>query len=161
LLDQACGASRSLASTVVTAVVALPRDRQAELQIETPSGNKVKVAAAATDFRETTEPGIYRATGGLQEFRFAVNVAASESDTTPLPIEQLEQLGLKVGQTATQVERLHRERQRRDTELESRQQFWRWLMVGCLTVLILETWWAARASQAANTQTPAPTEVVA
>jgi hypothetical protein len=161
LLDQACGASRALASTVVNAAVALPRDRQTELQIQTPSGSKLKVATDATDFRETPEPGIYRATGDQQEFRFAVNVAASESDTAPLPIEQLEQLGLKIGQTATQSERLHRERQRRDTELESRQQFWRWLMVGCLTVLILETWWAARASQLASTPTQPPTEAVA
>jgi hypothetical protein len=162
LLDQACGASRALASTVVNAAVALPRERQAELQIQTPSGSKLKVAAGAADFRETAEPGIYRATGDQQEFRFAVNVAASESDTAPLAIEQLEQLGLKIGQTATQAERLHRERQRRDTELESRQQFWRWLMVGCLSLLILETWWAARASQAARTPAAqAPTEAVA
>lgn len=161
LLDQACGASRALASTVVNAPVALPRDRQTELQIQTPAGGKLNVPADATIFRETPEPGIYLATGDRQEFRFAVNVAASESDTSPLAIEQLEQLGLKIGQTASQTERLHRERQRRDTELEGRQQFWRWLMVGCLTVLILETWWAARASQLAGQPTQPPTEAVA
>ncbi len=161
LLDQACGASRALASTVVNAAVPLPRERHTELQIQTPSGVELKVDADAADFRETAEPGIYRATGEQQEFRFAVNVAASESDTSPLAIEQLEQLGLKIGRTATQAERLHRERQRRDTELESRQQFWRWLMVGCLSLLILETWWAARASQAANMRAAqAPTEAV-
>lgn len=154
LLDEACGASRALGSTVVNAPVALPRERNAELLIKTPAGSNTNVAADAREFRDTAEPGIYTAMGP-EEFRFAVNIAASESDTTPLPVEQLEQLGLKLGQSATQAERLHRERQRRDTELESRQQFWRWLIVGCLTVLILETWYAARASQAARTATEA------
>lgn len=146
LLDQACGASRALASGVVNAPVALPRDRAAELLVQSPSGEKSKVPTDAADFRDTTEPGIYQAVSGQQDFRFAVNVAPSESDTTPMPVEQLEQLGLKIGQFVTAAERLHRERQRRDTELESRQQFWRWLVIGCLSILILETWWAARAS---------------
>jgi hypothetical protein len=154
LLDQACGASRALASGVVNSPVALPRERAAELLVQSPSGEKAKVPTEATEFRETNEPGIYQALSGQQDFRFAVNVAPSESDTTPMPVEQLEQLGLKIGQSVTAAERLHRERQRRDTELESRQQFWRWLIVGCLSILILETWWAARASSLSAANVP-------
>lgn len=155
LLDQACGASRALGSSIVNAPIALPAKRETELQIQAPSGLKTKVDRDQADFRDTAEPGIYQATGGQESFRFAVNVSPSESDTQPLPVEQLEQLGLKLGQTATQSERLHRERQRRDTELESRQQFWRWILVGGLVILMLETWYAARASRTTQIATEA------
>jgi hypothetical protein len=39
------------------------------------------------------------------------------------------------------------ERPTPNTELESRQKIWRWLIVGALGVLVLETWWAGRASR--------------
>jgi len=39
-------------------------------------------------------------------------------------------------------------RQLRDQELESRQKLWRWLLVGALGLVILETWWAGRSEQA-------------
>lgn len=155
LLDQACGSTRSFGSTVVNAPVALPEHREQSLVVQTPSKKQQMVEPAAATFRETTEPGIYTSGGGKDEFRFAVNLAASESDTAPLPIEQLEQLGLKLGQSVTKAERLSRERQERDTELEARQQVWRWLMIGCLLVVILETCWAARASRLAHSATEA------
>jgi hypothetical protein len=76
-----------------------------------------------------------------------VNLAAAESNTTPMALEQLEQLGLRLGQNLTRAERLNQIRQQRDTELEGRQKIWRWLIVGALGVLVLETWWAGRASR--------------
>jgi hypothetical protein len=85
--------------------------------------------------------------------RFAVNVAASESDTAPLEMEQLEQLGVRLGDKATRDERLADIRQQRDTELESRQKVWRWLLVGCLGFIIIETWWAGRAARLAQRPT--------
>ena len=45
------------------------------------------------------------------------------------------------------MNRLKRIRQQRDTELESRQKIWRWLVVGALGVLIVETFWAGRAAR--------------
>ncbi len=157
LLDRACGSTRSFTSTVINAPVTLPRERAAALNVKTPANQTIQVDTGATDFRETTVPGIYQAGSGKDEFRFAVNIASSESDTAPLALEQLDQLGLQLGQAVTRAERLSRERQARDTELESRQQVWRWLLVGCLGVLILETWWAGRASRLAQ----APTEALA
>jgi hypothetical protein len=130
------------------------------LQLETPLGKKLSIPVSEARFRETTEPGIYRAGLGQDEFRFAVNIAASESDTAPLPIEQLEQLGVKLGQSVTRAAELNRRRQEHDTELESRQQFWRWMLIGCLGVLMLETWWAARASQAAVSTQASPEAAV-
>ena len=43
---------------------------------------------------------------------------------------------------------LIRLRQLRDQELESRQKLWRWLLVGALGLVILETWWAGRSERA-------------
>ena len=57
-------------------------------------------------------------------------------------MEQLDQLGVKTGTALTRAERLDRIRQQRDTELESRQKIWRWLLVGALGVLVVETYWA-------------------
>jgi hypothetical protein len=148
LLDQACGAARSLSSVAVNTPVRLPADRDTTLQLKTPDGQTVAIDASETSFRATTEPGIYRAGLGQDEFRFAVNVPASESETAPLPMEQLEQLGVKLGQSVTKTEELTKRRQEHDTELESRQQFWRWILIGCFGFLLLETWWAARVSQA-------------
>ncbi len=149
LLDLACGIAHAASSTVVNAPVELPRKRPAKLTVTSPSGARVTLADDATDFRQAVEPGIYRCGEGSNEFRFAVNLTASESDTTPLPLEQLEQLGVKLGADVTRAERLERIRQARDVELESRQQVWRWLLVACLGVLIVETLWAGRASRAA------------
>jgi hypothetical protein len=66
-----------------------------------------------------------------------------------MQMEQLEQLGVKRGLDLTRAERLSRIRQQRDTELEGRQKVWRWLLVGCLVLLIVETLWAARAARPA------------
>ena len=63
---------------------------------------------------------------------------------------QLEQLGVKRGTDLTRAERLSRIRQQRDTELEGRQKVWRWLLVGCLVLLIGETLWAVRAARPAQ-----------
>jgi hypothetical protein len=155
LLDQACGVVQVSSSTVVNAPVALPRQRPAKLVVRSPDGEDISLKNDATDFSATAQPGICRVGEGPGEFRFAVNLAASESDTAPLPLEQLEQLGVRLAADVTRAERVEHLRQERDAELESRQQVWRWLLVGCLGVLIVETWWAGRASRAADKITEA------
>jgi Aerotolerance regulator N-terminal/von Willebrand factor type A domain len=147
LLDQACGAGQTLAGVAVGQSVSLPANRRESLIVHKPGGGEAKVPAEATSFSQTDEPGIYNAGTGAEEVRFAVNLAAAESNTTPMALEQLEQLGLRLGQNLTRAERLNQIRQQRDTELEGRQKIWRWLIVGALGVLVLETWWAGRASR--------------
>ena len=122
-------------------VVRTPRD-----SVETP-GREIRMAADQTTFRETDRPGIYVAKSGSEEFRFAVNLAASESNTAPLDLEQLTQRGVRFGAAPTRAERLDWIRQQRDSELESRQKVWRWLIVAALATLILETWLAGRAER--------------
>ena len=115
--------------------------------VQTPDGREVRLAAEVSTFSETDQPGIYRAKLGSTETRFTVNLSAAESLTAPLDLEQLEQRGVYMGTEQTRAQRIDRVRQQRDTELESRQKVWRWLIVVALGLLVLETWWAGRAER--------------
>ncbi len=148
LLDLACGGTEVAESVAVGQPVTLPSSKQSEpIVVHTPDGREVRLAADASTFAETDRPGIYRAKVGSTETRFAVNLSSSESLTTPLDLEQLEQRGVRIGTELTRTQRIDRVRQQRDTELESRQKVWRWLIVVALSLLVLETWWAGRAER--------------
>ena len=68
---------------------------------------------------------------------FAVNLDPSESKTSPLAVETLEQFGCRlVNPTRAQVDR-EPLRQMQNAELESRQKLWRWLILAAIGVLIL------------------------
>lgn len=148
LLDHACGTAESLGAVAVGQAVTLPENAaQRMLEVQPPSGTPIKIPPAERSFANTAEPGVYRILAGDDEQRFAVNLAAAESNTAPLELEQLDRLGVKSGPALTRVERLDRIRQQRDTELESRQKIWRWLLVAALGVLIFETFWAGRVAR--------------
>ena len=115
--------------------------------ITRPDGKAVQVPVASERFSEANQPGVYRATTGSEELQFAVNLAASESNTAPLEMEQLKQLGVRLSESLTRAERLSQIRQQRDTELESRQRLWRWIILGTLGILIFETFWAGRTAR--------------
>jgi hypothetical protein len=156
LLDLACGSAKPLAGVAVGDPVSLPADRKAPLVVNGPEGIEATVPIEAPAFTQTTAPGIYRAGLGTEELRFAVNLPPLESETSPLPLEQLEQLGVRLGTAVTQADRLSRIRQQRDTELEGRQKIWRWMIVGCLLLVMLETWWAGRAARPSQETSPGP-----
>jgi hypothetical protein len=148
LLDQACGSTAPLAGVVVGQAVELPVSKtETPVFIHKPDGSEATVGAGAKTFGETDEPGIYSIGSGPGEQRFAVNLAAAESNTAPMDLEQLDQLGVKTGTVLTRAEELDRIRQQRDTELESRQKIWRWLIIGVLGLLVLETVVAGRAAR--------------
>ena len=96
-----------------------------------------------------------RASGS--SFPFAVNLDAAESRTAPLPVEELERLGVPVkaapAQTAKQLERKRLRLQA--AELEQRQKLWRWLIVAALMVLIMETLLAGWLTRRTLTNEPA------
>jgi hypothetical protein len=148
LLDQACGSTAPLAGVVVGQAVELPLGKtETPIFIHKPDGSEAAIGAGVKAFAETDQPGIYSIGSGASEQRFAVNLAAAESNTAPMDLEQLDQLGVKTGTVLTRKEELDRIRQQRDTELESRQKIWRWLIIGVLGLLILETVWAGRAAR--------------
>ena len=116
--------------------------------VHKPDGKDVKLPAEAAQLhRRPTSRASTGRSFAAEEARFAVNLAAGESNTAPLEMEQLEQLGVRLSASLTRAERLSQIRQQRDTELESRQKLWRWIIVGALGVLVLETWWAGRAAR--------------
>lgn len=85
-------------------------------------------------------PGIYELAGR----RVAVNVAADESRTTPLGVEELEQRGARLGGEAHREAYIARRRQLLVTELENRQKLWQWLIVAVLVLVAAETGLAGR-----------------
>jgi hypothetical protein len=148
LLDLACGTVAVPASVPVGAPVPVSgAEANSPMIVRAPDGRDIALLPGAAKFVETDQPGIYRVTGGAADWRFAVNLSAAESDTAPLDVEQLEQRGVRLGTSLTRAERVDRVRQERDTELESRQKVWHWLIAAALCVLAAETWWAGRAER--------------
>lgn len=148
LLDQACGVAENAAGFIVNAPIPLAENPAATATIvRRPDGREISVAAGAHAYLETDEPGLYGVGPEVTATRFAVNLAASESETAPLDLEQLEQRGVRRGSALTRAERIDRVRQQRDVELEDRQRVWRWVIAGAMGLLLVETWLAGRAER--------------
>jgi hypothetical protein len=158
LLDLACGGPSRTANLTVgrgvplpaVSLAAWPRSPGApdenRLTVEKPDGTRVTLGADAKTFDGADQPGIFRLHLGNNEYPFAVNLEPGESNTAPLELERLEQLGVRLASQVTRAQRVEKLRQQRDTELESNQQLWRWLLVGAISLLIVETWLAGRAA---------------
>jgi hypothetical protein len=155
LLDQACGSAEPLASITVGQSIPLAANGETRTVIRKPDGSEVRASSTESPLTAhhspasvaTDQPGIYTIGSGATEDRFAVNLAPNESNTAPLEMEQLDQFGVKTGAVLTRSERLGRIRQERDTELESRQKIWRWLLIAALGILVVETILAGRATR--------------
>ena len=123
------------------------------LTIRKPDGKEVQVPANER-FTQTDMPGIYNITSTQPPSQFAVNLAAEESKTAPMPVEILQKLGVPlkvpVQQTSKEVRRAAATREHLlATELENRQKLWRWLIVAAVVVLMVETWLAGRLTRRA------------
>lgn len=120
----------------------------AGLTIRKPDGTSVQLASGETHFNQTDQPGSYLVTSVEPPLRFAVNLDSAESRTAPLPVDELERLGVPMKlqeiEPAAQVEQ---KRRLHDAELEGQQKLWRWLTLAALMLLLLETWVAGRLSR--------------
>jgi hypothetical protein len=124
----------------VSEVVELPKSApNAARTLRTPAGEQIELDASATTFADTHTPGVYRFAAGGQETTFAVNLAADESRTSPMAVEDLERRGARLGIQPTVAQLAERQRQARVFELENRQKLWRWLIIGVLAILMCET----------------------
>jgi hypothetical protein len=112
--------------------------------VRRPDGAEQELAAETSSFESTDEPGIYNFVLGSEENRLAFNLAADESRTAPLAVEELEHRGARVGTQPTVEQLAERQRQARIVELENRQKMWRWLIVAVLAILLVETALAGR-----------------
>jgi len=125
------------------------------ISIQPPQGAGIALNGA-NQFTDTALPGIYTVNGGEEPWRFAVNLAPDESKTAPIPVEELQRLGLPLKvPVADQARQLEQKRKLQNVELEARQKLWRWLILAALVVLMLETWAAGFVARRATVQTGA------
>jgi hypothetical protein len=93
-------------------------------------------------FGDTRSPGIYTLTVPGRSEQVAVNLAADESRTSPLTLEQLESFGLKLkGRERLNAPQTQHSRQRQLqlAEMEQSQKLWQRILMVVLMVLLLET----------------------
>jgi hypothetical protein len=144
-LEQAGTVAARRAQFAVGDEVPMPLEATATAQVIRPDGEKQALGErkllAATEL-----PGLYSVQDNGKNWRFAVNLPAEESRTAPLPVEELERLGIPVHSSSlvTPQQAQARQEKLKHAELENRQKLWRWLVVGALAVLLMETWLAAR-----------------
>ncbi len=105
--------------------------------------------AGARAFADTDQPGIYDIKLDGADIPVAVNVAPEESLTKAVPLEDLEEWGVKFTSPESVEAALEQERILRTNELENRQKYWQWLILGVLGLLALETALAGRLSRGA------------
>ncbi len=129
------------------------KDEPIEWMLRKPDGSQRKLGDASAASVRLDQPGVYTLTSANGERRFAVNLDAAESQTSPLDLDQLRQRGVRLAEQETKSERLERRRQMRDVELESRQKLWRWLIVVGLVAIMAETILASRKSLRAASET--------
>jgi len=151
-LEQAGTVASRRAQFAVGDEIPLPSEVTSAAQIILPDGEKLALGDRK-QLAGTELPGIYGVQDKGKNWRFAVNLPTEESRTAPLPVEELERLGIPVHSStlasAQQVQA--RQEKLKNVELESRQKLWRWLVVAALAVLLMETWLAARLTRPAQT----------
>ena len=128
--------------------VPLDGDSSNARAVRTPVGQVVPVEKGATSFTETWEPGLYSVeatgAGGRVLRRFAVNIDPQESRTVPMSPEILERFGAPLMSPPLVTERLpEHPASIAAAEAEAQQKLWKWVLVGALGVLMLETALAA------------------
>jgi hypothetical protein len=158
ILDQAGGIQAQLAQFHVGDEVNLTLEKADQsITVQKPDGKLVGLKPGDTRFSETDLPGIYTVTSAPSPVRFAVNLDASESRTSPLAVEELERLGVPMKMREVELAKQQEQKRRlHDAELESQQKLWRWLIVAALVVLLVETWLAGWLTRPAGSRTGVP-----
>jgi hypothetical protein len=156
LLETSAGLGSGQAQFFVGDPVGLPPafSGGGAIHLRRPDGRTATLPAGASQFTDTDEPGLYalEAPGG-KPLLFAVNLPPSESAIAPMPIENLERLGIQLFQAGQAsgapdpgaAAAAERRRQRAFfADLESQQRTWRWVLAAALLLLLAETVLASR-----------------
>ncbi len=172
LLESSAGLGSGQAQFFVGDEVGLPPwavAAGAGLTVRTPAGTRTPLPAGAAVFAGTDEPGLYALEApGQPALVFAVNLPPPESVVVPMPVEQLERLGIQLAETGTAAQASAtrpvpvEERRRRSAfflELEAQQRTWRWLLAAALLVLVAETLLAGRLRRPTRSLTQTAEEV--
>ncbi len=122
--------------------------------IQLPDGSQVNVSSGETNFTHTAVPGIYTVTSSRGAKKFVVNLDPAESRTAALPFDELERLGVPTSHPlGSEAQLLAKQVRLQNADIENRQKLWRWVIVGTLVVLLVETWVAGRTSRAVSIPT--------
>ena len=125
-------------------------DPDKSMIVHKPDGAAVTIARQSAFFDETDQPGLYTLNTPAGASSFAVNLDPLESKTAPLPVETIEQFGVRlVNHSRKDIDR-EQLRQMYNAELEGRQKLWRWLILAVIGILIIETWLAGRTIDASR-----------
>jgi len=122
-------------------------DAQESVEVITPAGDTYRIETSPFELDTTDIPGIYMASVDDTARQFAINLSARESQTDPMDPVELEQRGIVIQDFLSESELTENDRQLKDVELESRQQIWRWLILGALGFLLAESWLSGRLSR--------------
>lgn len=168
MLELAAGAVHRPQSLAVGSALAWPRstgetattgETSSKGTVRGPDGVSLTDLPTDLPFAGTHAPGIYTLEANGVSEAVAVNLAAEESRTAPLPIEHLESLGVRLGATesAEDIRRAKdRERQLQVEELEQTQKLWRWGVLAAIVLLLVETWLAGRRVSVTSATSPDP-----
>ena len=121
----------------------LSHDWRADIQIiwiTPPRFRAVNLASDQEVFSRTDEPGLYTLSTDAGPRVFAVNLHPRESRTSPMPEEDLEQLGIALNPQEIEADPLMEESKRHNSAvaLERGQKFWRTLLCALLIVCFME-----------------------
>jgi len=108
--------------------------------VKYPSGKKV--VPEGDVFYDTSEPGIYEIRKNNKTSYVAVNVDPRESDLTPIPPDELQDLVARVSET--NIQSVSFSGVKLDEQQEKNQKIWRFVILGVILLLIAETWLANR-----------------
>ena len=138
--------------------VALPTQAGA-VTLAPPGSAPVDLAPDQQIFSRTDEPGLYRLSTDDGPRMFAVNLFPRESRTSPMPQEDLEQLGIALNPQETESDPRMEESKRHSSALalERGQKFWRTLLCALLIVCLMEmalAGWLTRSRPALSGEQP-------
>lgn len=113
----------------------------ANIRIRKPDGSVINLEPAQQTFAQTDQPGIYTIESDTDSRLFAVNLSARECRTAPMPIEDLEKLGVRLDQSGdVHIEKVKKARHHSNlAEMEYEQKLWRRLLAALLAVALIET----------------------
>ena len=128
------------------------------LQVHKPDDSRADVDVDRRVFTQTDLPGIYTMESPAGPRPFAVNLSPNESRTEPIPIEEIEKMGiaLKPVSDVTPGTALTA-RQSSFAQMESEQKLWRWVLVAALVILLIEIWlggWLTRPATGSEGESP-------
>lgn len=119
----------------------LPINERSDSEVIQPGGQTVSVAAGSRFSPD--RPGIYQITSGGESRKWAVQIPAAESRTSPIPDQHIADFGVKL-RTQEEPSSVSDSAGRRLDGLatESQQRLWWWTLVGILSFAAAETWLA-------------------